>query len=70
MGVENLKHVEPDDFIISMRSFQGGIEWCRLRGSTSFHYVMLKAVKGVYHPFSHTCSSLSYTFKHFVRQQT
>lgn len=23
MGVENLKHVEPNDFIISMRSFQG-----------------------------------------------
>ena len=23
---ENLLHVEPDDFIISMRSFQGGIE--------------------------------------------
>jgi type I restriction enzyme S subunit len=51
MGVESLKHVEPDDFIISMRSFQGGIEWCRLRGSTSFHYVMLKPEKGVYAPF-------------------
>ena len=51
MGIENLKHVEPDDFIISMRSFQGGIEWCKLRGSTSFHYVMLKPVKGVHPPF-------------------
>ncbi|MFK7088627.1 hypothetical protein AAFM71_07400 [Chromobacterium violaceum] len=47
LGVENLKHVEPDDFIISMRSFQGGIEWCRLEGSTSFHYVMLKPIKHV-----------------------
>lgn len=36
-GIESLKHVEPDDFIISMRSFQRGIEWCSLRGSTSFH---------------------------------
>jgi len=51
LGVENLKHVEPDDFIISMRSFQGGIEWCRLRGSTSFHYVMLRPVKNVWPPF-------------------
>jgi len=27
LGLNSLKHVEPDDFIISMRSFQGGIEW-------------------------------------------
>lgn len=50
-GVESLKHVEPDDFIISMRSFQGGIEWCRLRGSTSFHYVMLTPIKWVWPAF-------------------
>lgn len=61
MGVESLKHVEPDDFIISMRSFQGGIEWCRLRGSTSFHYVMLKPVKDVYPPFfAHLFKSTTY----------
>ena len=40
-GRESLLHVEPDDFVISMRSFQGGIEWSTLRGSISFHYVML-----------------------------
>lgn len=51
MGKESLKHVEPDDFIISMRSFQGGLEWCRLRGSTSFHYVMVSPVKHVYPRF-------------------
>ena len=51
LGKENLKHVEPDDFIISMRSFQGGIEWCKLAGSTSFHYVMLTPVKHVHPPF-------------------
>ena len=51
MWTENLLHVEPDDFIISMRSFQGGIEWCRLRGSTSYHYVMLTPVKDVHPPF-------------------
>jgi type I restriction enzyme S subunit len=61
MGTESLKHVEPDDFIISMRSFQGGIEWCKLRGSTSFHYVMLKPVKGVYPPFfAHLFKSVTF----------
>ena len=60
-GKDSLKHVEPDDFIISMRSFQGGIEWCRLRGSTSFHYVMLKPVKHVYPPyFSYLLKSSQY----------
>lgn len=61
MGVENLKHVEPDDFVISMRSFEGGIEWCRQRGSTSFHYVMIKPVKYVYPPyFAHLFKSITY----------
>jgi len=60
-GIESLKHVEPDDFIISMRSFQGGIEWCRLRGSTSFHYVMLTSVKWVWPPFfAHLLKSATY----------
>src|SRR5436305_4865083 len=40
-GAEILKHVEPNDFVISMRSFQGGIEWCGHRGSISSAYVML-----------------------------
>lgn len=61
MGIESLKHVEPNDFIISMRSFQGGIEWCKLRGSTSFHYVMLRAIKGVFPPFfAHLFKSTTY----------
>jgi len=61
MGIENLKHVEPNDFIISMRSFQGGIEWCKLRGSTSFHYVMLKPIKHVWPPFfAHLFKSTQY----------
>ncbi len=60
-GLESLLHVEPNDFIISMRSFQGGIEWCRLRGSTSFHYVMLRPVKGVHPPFfAHLFKSATY----------
>lgn len=61
MGVESLRHVEPNDFIISMRSFQGGIEWCTLRGSTSFHYVMLRPIKGVHPPFfAHLFKSIAY----------
>lgn len=61
MGVESLKHVEPDDFIISMRSFQGGLEWSRLRGSTSFHYVMITPIKWVHPPFfAHLFKSLTY----------
>ena len=50
-GRESLLHVEPDDFVISMRSFQGGLEWCRVRGSTSFHYVMVTPVKHVHPAF-------------------
>lgn len=36
-----LKHVEPDDFVISMRSFQGGLEYSYLKGCISSAYVML-----------------------------
>lgn len=36
-----LKHVEPGDFVISMRSFQGGLEYSELRGCISSAYVML-----------------------------
>lgn len=36
-----LKHVEPNDFVISMRSFQGGLEYSEISGSISSAYVML-----------------------------
>lgn len=38
-----LKHVEPADFVISMRSFQGGLEYSNIRGCISSAYVMLFA---------------------------
>lgn len=38
---EILKHVEAGDFVISMRSFQGGLEYSELSGSISSAYVML-----------------------------
>lgn len=36
-----LRHVEMGDFVISMRSFQGGLEYSELSGSISSAYVML-----------------------------
>lgn len=50
-GADILKHVEPNDFVISMRSFQGGIEWCRRRGCISSAYVMLIPSSNVFCPF-------------------
>lgn len=35
-------HVEPDDFIISLRSFQGGLERCTESGCVTWHYVVLR----------------------------
>jgi type I restriction enzyme S subunit len=60
-GKDNLIQVEPDDFVISMRSFQGGLEWCRLSGSTSFHYVPVTPIKHVVPSFfAHLLKSDSY----------
>lgn len=46
-----LKKVEPNDFVISMRSFQGGLEYSTLSGSISSAYVMLIPNFKVYPPF-------------------
>lgn len=40
-GHDILKHVEPGDFVISMRSFQGGLEYSRVRGKMSSAYIAL-----------------------------
>jgi len=48
-GADILKHVEPNDFVMSMRSFQGGLEWSRVRGAISSAYVMLIPTEHV-HP--------------------
>ena len=50
-GQEILKHVEPGDFVISMRSFQGGLEYSRVGGSISSAYVMLAPIKQVWPDF-------------------
>lgn len=44
-------HVEPDDFIISLRSFQGGLEVCTAPGCVTWHYVVLRPKKNVYVPY-------------------
>ena len=47
-----LKHVEPNDFVISMRSFQGGLKYSELSGCISSAYVILiPDAKAVYPPF-------------------
>jgi len=50
-GQDILKHIEPGDFLISMRSFEGGLEECRGSGSVSSAYVPLIPVKSVWNPF-------------------
>ena len=42
-GIEDWKHVEPNDFIISLRSFQGGLEISEVSGCITWHYIVLKA---------------------------
>lgn len=46
-GLENWKHVEPDDFVISLRSFQGGLEMSTVTGCITWHYVVLKAARPI-----------------------
>lgn len=46
---ENFKLVEPDDFVISLRSFQGGIEHSSFRGIISPAYTVMKP-SGQVHP--------------------
>lgn len=50
-GRSNLIHVEPGDFVISLRSFQGGLELSRTAGSITFHYVPITPMKWVHTPF-------------------
>jgi len=47
LNAEILKHVEPNDFVISMRSFQGGLEFCGHSGCVSSAYVGIYALKHV-----------------------
>ncbi|MBR5292928.1 MAG: restriction endonuclease subunit S [Clostridia bacterium] len=50
-GLESWKHVEPLDFIISLRSFQGGLEMSEVKGCITWHYVVLKATQTIHHGY-------------------
>jgi type I restriction enzyme S subunit len=59
--LEKRKHVEPDDFVISMRSFQGGLERAFARGAIRSSYVILRPGDEVHVPyFAHLFKSHSY----------
>ncbi|WP_439038010.1 restriction endonuclease subunit S [Enterobacter hormaechei] len=59
LNSEILKHVEANDFVISMRSFQGGIEYCAYTGCVSSAYVPLIPCKLVHSPY----------YKHLLKSQ-
>ncbi|MCK9689483.1 hypothetical protein [Scleromatobacter humisilvae] len=46
-GLDNFKHVEPNDFVISLRSFQGGIERSAHAGCVSPAYTVLRPKSGL-----------------------
>ncbi|MGF6465111.1 hypothetical protein QFZ89_000269 [Paraburkholderia youngii] len=41
-GLDNFKHIEANDFVISLRSFQGGIEHSAYAGCVSPAYTVLR----------------------------
>lgn len=47
VGADNMKHVEKNDFIIHLRSFQGGIEFSSYAGKVSNAYCVLKTKDAV-----------------------
>lgn len=47
-GLDDWKHVEPYDFIISLRSFQGGLEMSETTGCITWHYIVLKPCREIY----------------------
>lgn len=60
-GHDILKYVEAGDFVISMRSFQGGLELSHLSGSISSAYVALTPIKWVENRyFRHLFKSSTY----------
>lgn len=50
-----MKHVEVNDFVIHLRSFQGGIEWSGCRGKVSPAYTVLKPSAHVVPSFFRYC---------------
>lgn len=60
-NLERRAHVEPDDFVISMRSFQGGLERAWARGCIRSSYVVLEpTAKAHVGYFAHLFKSANY----------
>lgn len=61
MHLEQRKHVEVDDFVISMRSFEGGLERVRAPGCVRSSYCVMRRSNEV-HPgfFAHLFKSTTY----------
>lgn len=67
-GIEGQKLVEPNDFVISLRSFQGGIEFSNYKGIISPAYTIIR-LKSAYSS-SEYIQFYRYLFKtkHFINQ--
>ncbi|MFT4573461.1 restriction endonuclease subunit S [Marinomonas primoryensis] len=50
-GILGYKVIEPGDFVISLRSFQGGIEYSKILGISSPAYTVLKPIKMISNGF-------------------
>lgn len=50
-GAENMKHIEPGDFVSHLRSFQGGLEYSNYSGKVSNAYTALRPRKEFNHRF-------------------
>jgi type I restriction enzyme S subunit len=46
-GTSSFRHVDKDDFVISLRSFEGGIEHSAFNGCVSPAYTVLRATKNI-----------------------
>jgi len=44
-GTDGFKHINKNDFVISLRSFQGGIEWSKYSGCVSPAYTVLRMAR-------------------------
>jgi len=61
-SLEGYKVVEVGDFIISPRSFQGGIEYSQYKGICSPAYIIIRKKSEIVDAFLNTTLRLSYLF--------